>query len=61
MDISRKIEIADLAIKSISRHDDEDSIVLKAALTKVSNLIQAEVQGIDQRAAARVAVLAPAE
>lgn len=57
MDILRKLEIADLAIKSISRHDDEDSIVLNAALDQLIVKINAEKQGIADRAAKQVAAL----
>jgi hypothetical protein len=55
MDLKRKIEICTQAIESISRHDDEDAAVVKAALDKVISVIELERAQLDAKVAARVA------
>jgi len=55
MNISQKLVIADQAILSISRHDDADSVVVKAALDKVIEKVQAEKAAIDERISKKVA------
>jgi len=42
MDMKRKIEIAETAVRSISEHADHDSVVLLAALDKVGEIVQRE-------------------
>lgn len=46
MDIKRKLQIVDQAIKSISQHDDADSVVLIAALERVSKMAADEAQAV---------------
>lgn len=60
MDIPRKIEIADQAVRSISHHRDEDAAVRKAALDAVAALIERERAAIDAEIAERIAQVAPA-
>lgn len=57
MDLSRKVEIANQAVDSISRHDDEDAAVRLAMLDQVAEHIEAERAAIAQRVADRVALL----
>ena len=54
MDINRKIEIAKLALKSISRHDDADSIVRCAALDHLVEAIVQERAELIARAQAKI-------
>lgn len=54
MNLARKIEIAVLAVTSISRHDDEDAAVRHAALDKLLGLIQAEKELMDSRVQAHI-------
>jgi hypothetical protein len=55
MNLARKIEIAALAVTSISRHDDEDAAVRHAALARLEELIKAEHEAMDERVKARIA------
>lgn len=49
MDINRKLQVVAQAIKSISTHDDADSVVLLAALARVSKMIDEEAAGVRAR------------
>jgi hypothetical protein len=42
MDLKRKIEVAETAVRSISEHVDHDSVVLLAALDKVHEMVLRE-------------------
>lgn len=55
MNLTRKIEVAAMAITSISRHDDEDAAVRHAALDRVEALLRAERDAIDARLRAHIA------
>ena len=54
MDIKRKIEIVEQAVRSISQHSDEDAALLKAALGRVTEMVDAEVTALDARVAADI-------
>lgn len=49
MDIRRKIEVAQQAIRSISTHDDADLAVRNAALDKLGATIEAEREAAQGR------------
>lgn len=55
MDLKRKIEIATMAVKSISGHSDEDAEVINAALVKVISIVEKERAALQVRVDARVA------
>lgn len=58
MDMKRKIEIAETAVRSISEHADHDSVVLLAALEKVGQIVEREKFAVkDRQAAATQAAL----
>jgi hypothetical protein len=60
MKLNRKLEIAETAITSISRHEDEDGAVRVAALDRVIAFAEAEKKGIADGIAADIAAkLAP--
>lgn len=47
MDLKRKIEIANQAIQSIATHNDEDSVVIKAALASVKLKVELAEKQVD--------------
>jgi hypothetical protein len=49
MDIKRKLEIAESAIRSITTHDDEDSSVRLQAVVKLKDFLDSEVVQIHKR------------
>lgn len=51
MDIKSKIQIVDRAIKSISQHDDADSVVLLAALDKITTMVSQQVEAVKAKQA----------
>ena len=55
MNINRKLEVVAAAVKSISTHDDADSVVLLAALARVSKMIDEEAAGVRARQEAAAA------
>jgi hypothetical protein len=55
MNLQRKIEVATMAVTSISRHEDEDAAVRHAALDRLEALVKAEREAIDARVAERIA------
>lgn len=55
MHLTRKIEIAEQSVRSISTHDDLDAAVRHAALQRLAQFIDAERKAIDERIAAKVA------
>lgn len=55
MDIRRKIEIAETAIRSISEHEDVDSLVRRAALTSLKVYVDEQIAEIEARAARAIA------
>jgi hypothetical protein len=57
MDLRRKLEIVDQAIKSISTHSDVDSAVVAAALDRIDTIVQAERERISSMHAELVAAL----
>lgn len=60
MDIRTKLDYLDQHVRSISRHDDEDATIIRAALNQAKANIDAELLALDARLAARVAeTLAP--
>jgi len=62
MNIGRKLQIAKTAITSITRHDDEDSTLLKAAIADLVGFLGTEEEALEARNAATIAVqLAEAE
>lgn len=54
MKIDRKLELAEQAIASISRHDDEDTLLRSAALDRLVRFIGAEAEAMRARVAARI-------
>ena len=54
MNIGRKIQIAKTAISSITRHDDEDSTLLKAAIAELVSFLGTEEEGIEARNTAAI-------
>lgn len=46
MDIKRKLQIVDQAIQSISQHGDADSVVILAALEKISAMVKHQAQEV---------------
>ena len=52
MNIERKVEIAKTAILSLSRHDDEPTETVTAALAELTDLIADEAKQIKTRKAA---------
>ena len=46
MNIKQKLEIAEKAIRSISEHDDADSVVLLAALGNVTKIAIREAEAV---------------
>lgn len=54
MDIRRKIEIAQQAIRSISTHDDVDLAVREAALDKLNEFASAERVAAQERVQAAI-------
>jgi hypothetical protein len=55
MDMNRKLVVVELAIKSISQHDDEDVALRSHALDKAAKLIEAERKAMTDRVNARIA------
>lgn len=55
MNIKRKIEMAEQAIRSISQHDDADLTIRDAALAKLGATIAAERTAAQARVQERVA------
>lgn len=55
MDIRKKLEYFEKHLDSIATHDDEDSQVLDAALTRCEQLIAQKREAMRARAAARIA------
>lgn len=55
MNLTRKIEIIERSITSLTRHDDEDAAVRHAALDHVIRIIEAERSAIEERVKARIA------
>lgn len=51
MDIKSKIQIVDRAIKSISQHDDADSVVLLAALEKITTMVSQQAEAVKAKQA----------
>lgn len=49
MDINRKLQVVAQAIKSISTHDDADSVVLLAALGRVAKMVADESAAVRER------------
>jgi hypothetical protein len=49
MNIKEKLVIAERAVKSISRHDDADSIVILAALDRVKEMANNEAAAVTER------------
>jgi len=49
MNIGRKVQIAKTAITSITRHDDEDSTLLKAAIAELVSFLGSEESEIEAR------------
>lgn len=54
MDIQRKVEIAEQAIRSITTHDDEDSVVRLSAIKHLTKFIEKEATDITTRAELKV-------
>ncbi|HCZ47426.1 MAG TPA: hypothetical protein DCZ11_00285 [Gammaproteobacteria bacterium] len=54
MKLNRKIELAEQAIKSISRHDDADLAVRDAALRRLEEFIGAERAAAAERVHAEI-------
>lgn len=60
MKLGKKLEIVDVAIKSISRHTDEDAAVRSAALDRITAIVQAEKAALQTEVQAGIeAALAP--
>lgn len=60
MNLSRKLEMAKTALRSGSRHSDEDANVRKAWLAAIKDFCDSESAAIDAEVAAATAVaLAP--
>ena len=57
MDLQQKVAVANRAIDSISRHDDEDAAVRLVMLDKVDAHIKAEREAINDRVSKRLAEL----
>lgn len=55
MDINRKLQVVAQAIKSISTHDDADSVVLLAALGRVAKMVADESAAVRERQEAAAA------
>ena len=55
MDINRKLQVVAAAVKSISTHDDADSVVLLAALARVSKMVDEESADVRARQEAAAA------
>lgn len=58
MDIKQKLKIVEQAVKSISTHDDADSVVVVAALNHIAAMVGVETQAVrdKQTLAASVAL-----
>lgn len=54
MDITRKLEIAEQSIRSISQHDDADSGLRDAALKRLEAFVEAERAGMLARVQERI-------
>jgi hypothetical protein len=54
MDLARKLELAAMAVVSISHHDDEDAAVRHAFLDQLATVIKTERDAIDARVGARI-------
>ncbi len=54
MNLHRKLEIATVAIRSISTHGDEDAAVIRAALDRIAALLADEHKAIEDRIAERI-------
>lgn len=53
MDIKSKLAFAERAIASIGTHDDEDSVVLLAALDRVTQMVEQQAEAVRAKQAAR--------
>lgn len=61
MNIGKKIEIVETAVKSIATHDDQDSVVLLAALDAVTAIVdKAKAQVAAKAKADAAAAVTPA-
>lgn len=60
MNLKHKVAVANRAIDSISRHDDEDAAVRHVMLEQVEAHIKAEREAIDARVAERLTELGAA-
>lgn len=58
MNLQEKIAVATKAVLSISRHDDEDADVRRAALDELSSVMDDERLAITRRVRARIEALA---
>ena len=61
MDINRKLQIVAQAVKSISTHDDADSVVLLAALARIGKMVDEESAAVRARQEAAAATALGAE
>jgi hypothetical protein len=55
MDIKRKLQIVEQSVKSISTHDDADSVVVLAALDRIVEMVGIEAQAVREKQAADAA------
>jgi hypothetical protein len=49
MDLQRKIEIVETAVRSVSEHSDHDSVVLLAALDRIAVIVEREKAAVAKR------------
>lgn len=54
MKVDRKLELAEKAIASISRHDDEDTMLRAAALDRLIAFIESERVAMRERVGERI-------
>lgn len=54
MNINRKIELAEQALRSLTTHDDVDVAVRHAALDRINAFIQTEREGMNARVQAKI-------
>ncbi len=54
MDINRKLQIVESAIKSVTLHDDLDAAVRLHALDKMAAMLEAERHAIEERVQAAI-------
>ncbi len=59
MNITRKIEIAEQAVRSISQHDDADTTLRDAALKRLEGFIETERASMAKRIEEQIAEFQP--